>query len=194
VPTADQARVVAAIERLTPSRGTSVGLGISAAVTAIDQAESDTPASYYSNRSAPPSAPPEPVAPGSHDQAAIVVISDGENNERPDPFVAAQAAADRGIRVLTIGVGTTAGTTLELDGFRVQTVLDEATLRQISDMTAGTYQPAPDVDATGVYDGLARHLVARESSVELTGLVAAGGVVLLLLGTALALVRSGRLP
>jgi Ca-activated chloride channel homolog len=194
VPTADQAPVIAAIDRLVPARGTSVGLGISAAVSAIEKAETDTPASYYSNRSAPPSPSPEPVAPGSHDQAAIVVISDGENNERPDPFVAAQAAADRGIRILTIGVGTTGGTTLDLDGFRVQTALDEATLRQIADITAGTYQPAADVQPGTIYDGLARHLVARESPVELTGIVAAAALVLLLAGVGLTLARTGRLP
>ena len=194
VPTADGASVLAAIDRLVPARGTSVGLGISAAVTAIEKAESDTPASYYSNRSAPPSPSPEPVAPGSHDQAAIVVISDGENNARPDPLVAAQAAADRGIRILTVGVGTTAGTTLELDGFRVQTALDEATLRQIADITAGTYQPAADVQPGAIYDGLARHLVARESSVELTGVVAAAALILLLAGVGLTLARTGRLP
>jgi Ca-activated chloride channel family protein len=193
-PTADQATVLAAIDRLAPSRGTSLGQGILAALGAIAQAESDTPAGYYSNRSAEPTATPAPVAPGSHDAAAIVVFSDGENNERPDPMSAAQTAADLGIRILTVGVGTAAGTTLDLDGFRVQSALDEAALRQVSDLTAGTYQAADAVDASAIYDQLARHLVVRDEALELTAIVAAAGLVLLLGATVLSLVRTGRLP
>jgi Ca-activated chloride channel homolog len=193
-PTSDQATVLAAIERLAPSRGTSLGQGILAALGAIGQAESDTPAGYYSNRSAEPTDTPAPVAPGSHDAAAIVVFSDGENNERPDPLSAAQTAADLGIRILTVGVGTAAGTTLDLDGFRVQSALDEPALRAVSDLTAGTYQAADAVDASAIYDQLARHLVLRDESLELTALVAAAGLVLLIGATVLSLARTGRLP
>ena len=193
-PTSDQSMVIAAIERLGPSHGTSLGQGILASIGAIEQAESDTPASYYSNRSQPPTAPPAPVAPGSHTAAAIVLFSDGENNERPDPLGAAQAAADRGIRVMTIGVGTPAGTTLDLDGFRVLTQLDEGLLRQIADMTAGTYQPATELDPGAVYGKLAEHLVSRDEEVELTALVAGAGLILLIAGVAISLARTGRLP
>ena len=193
-PTSDQATVLAAIARLAPSRGTSLGQGILSALGAIAQAESDTPAGYYSNRSAAPTESPAPVPPGSHDAAAIVVLSDGENNERPDPMSAAQAAADRGIRILAIGVGTAAGTTLDLDGFKVQSALDEAALRQVSDLTAGTYTAATTLDPAAIYDELAQHLVARSEAVELTALVAAAGLVLLLSATVLSLARTGRLP
>jgi Ca-activated chloride channel family protein len=193
-PTNENARVIQAIDRLAPSRGTSVGQGILATIGAIERAETDTPSSYYSNRSAEPSAPAEPVAPGSHAAAAIVLFSDGENNERPDPLTSAQAAADRGIRIVTVGVGTTAGATLDLDGFRVQTRLDEDALRQVADLTAGTYKPAAELDAATVYDGLARNLVARDEGLELTALVAALGLVLLVLGAVGSLARSGRLP
>lgn len=194
VPTADRTPVLAAIDRLVPARGTSLAQGISAALAAIAQAESDTPSSYYSNRSAPPTPTPAPVAPGSHDEAAIVLISDGENNERPDPIAAAQAAADLGVRILTVGVGTTTGTTLDLDGFKVQTALDQGMLQQVADLTAGAYQPAASLDVAAIYQGLATHLVARETDVELTGLVAALGLAFLLAGVGLTLARGGRLP
>jgi Ca-activated chloride channel family protein len=193
-PTSDSATVLAAIDRLAPSRGTSLGQGILAALGTIAQAESDTPAGYYSNRSAEPTATPPPVAPGSHDAAAIVVFSDGENNERPDPMSAAQAAANLGIRIVTVGVGTAAGTTLDLDGFRVQSALDEAALRQVSDLTAGTYQAGDAVDPSAIYDQLARHLVARDETLELTALVAGAGLILLIGATVLSLARTGRLP
>lgn len=193
-PTNQQGTVLEAIDRLAPTRGTSLGQGILAALTAIEQAESDTPASFYSNRSAAPTPSPAAVAPGSHSAAAVVLFSDGENNERPDPVSAAQVAADRGIRILTIGVGTTTGTTLDLDGFRVQTSLDEAALQAIADTTAGTYQPATSADPGLVYRDLAEHLVTRDESVELTAVVAGLGIVLLLTGVGLSLARSGRLP
>ena len=83
--------------------------------------------------------------------AAIILFSDGENNERPDPVDAAQVAANEGVRILTIGVGTTAGTTLDLDGFKVQTALDESLLQQVSDLTKGTYAPAASADPGTVY-------------------------------------------
>ncbi|HEX2755667.1 MAG TPA: VWA domain-containing protein [Candidatus Limnocylindrales bacterium] len=193
-PTSDQAAVLAAIDRLAPSRGTSLGQGILASLGTIAQAESDTPANYYSNRSAEPTATPAPVAPGSHDAAAIVLFSDGENNERPDPMGAAQAAADRGIRIVTVGVGTAAGSTLDLDGFRVQSALDEAALRAVADLTAGRYEAADALDPATVYDQLSEHLVVRGEALELTAVFAAVGLLLLLGGTIVSLARSGRLP
>jgi Ca-activated chloride channel homolog len=193
-PTADQATVIGAIERLGPSHGTSLGQGIIASLGAIAQAESDTPANYYSNRSQPPSAASAPVAPGSHTAAAIVLFSDGENNERPDPVAAAQAAADRGIRIVTIGVGTPAGTALDLDGFRVQTQLDADLLKQIAAITTGSYQPSAELDPAAVYGNVTQHLVTRDQAVELTAIVAGLGLVLLLAAAVLSLARSGRLP
>ena len=193
-PTNDQAAVLQAIDRLGPARGTSLGQGILASLGAIAQAESDTPAGYYSNRSAAPTDSPPPVAPGSHDAAEIVLFSDGENNERPEPLAAAQTAADLGIRIQTIGVGTAAGTTLDLDGFRVQTQLDEDLLRQIADVTTGAYQPAAELDPGAVYTTLAQRLVARDEALEITALVAGAGLVLLIVAGVTSLARSGRLP
>ena len=193
-PTSDSTTVLETIGRLGPTHGTSLGQGIIAALDASDEAESDTPSVYYSNRSAPPSPTPAPVPAGSHDAAAVVLFSDGENNERPDPLAAATVAANRGVRVLTIGVGTAGGATLDLDGFRVQTALDENLLKQVAEMTEGSYQAAADLDAGRVYDQLSRHLVARDEAVELTALVAGVGLVLLLSGVMLSLIRTGRLP
>jgi len=197
-PTSDMTAVEASIGRLEPTRGTSLGAGILAAVDAIEKARAETPADYYSNRSPDPSAPPEaeaPPRPGSDAATLVVVLSDGENNERPDPLDAAAAVADRGIRIVAVGIGTPQGVTLDLDGFRVETRLDEATLQGLADVTAGSYAAATDGDpAAGIYDELARALVVREESIELTGLIAAIGLGLLLAGTGISLLRGGRLP
>lgn len=194
-PTADNAAVEAAIARLVPTRGTSLGGGILAALDAIDKARAQTPAEYYSNRSPAPTPSPVAAAPGSDAATMVVVISDGENNERPDPADAAQSAAGRGIRIAAIGVGTATGATLDLDGFRIDTRLDEATLQVLADTTAGSYAPAASGDpAAGVYDELSRALVIREEPVELTALAAALALVLLVAGVGLSLARTGRLP
>ena len=101
-PTSDMTEVEAAIARLVPTRGTSLGSGILAAVAAIDEARADTPAEYYSNRSADPTEPPVAV-PGSDSATLIVVLSDGENNADPDPAEAAVVAGERGLRIAAIG-------------------------------------------------------------------------------------------
>jgi Ca-activated chloride channel family protein len=194
-PTADAGRIVGAIDRMVPTRGTSLGGGILATLDAIERAAAATPPDYYSNRTPDPTPAPAPGTPGSDPATIIVLLSDGENNERPDPVVAARAAAERGIRIVALGVGTAAGTTLDLDGFRVQSRLDEATLRQVSDTTAGAYFAAADATApTAVYDDLARNLVVRTEPLEITALVAAAGLILLSAGGVLSLVRTGRLP
>jgi len=98
-PSNDQAEVLAAIDRLAPERGTSVAEGILASLKVIAVAEAGPWANnYYSNASpaASPTATPTPVAAGTHAPAAIVLLSDGENNENPDPTAAAQGGADAG--------------------------------------------------------------------------------------------------
>ncbi|HEY3522789.1 MAG TPA: VWA domain-containing protein [Candidatus Limnocylindrales bacterium] len=192
VPTSDTAAVAAAIDRLTPQRGTSVAGGIEASLAAIATAENPT-AGYYTNRSPGPS--PSPVPPGSHASALIVLLSDGENNERPDPLAAAQDAANRGIRIDTVGMGTATGTNLEIDGFTVFTKLDEAALRAIADATAGTYYDATDAAAlTGIYDQVANALVVKPETTEVTAPVAGLGLAALMVGGLVSLIGLGRIP
>jgi Ca-activated chloride channel family protein len=194
-PTSDQDAVLAAIARLQPERGTSLNQGIGAALEAIAAAEDPSVHGYYTNRSPEPTASPTPVPAGSHGSALVVLISDGEATGDQDPLVGAQAAADRGIRVDTVGVGSAAGAVIDVEGFQVQTQLDEATLQAIADTTGGTYQHATSADALQhAYDALELRLAVHEESMEVTSLVAALGLGLLLLGGVAGLVWLGRLP
>ena len=76
----------------------------------------------------------------------IVVISDGENHE-DDPVAAAKQAAELGIKVYTIGVGSAEGQPIPVegglmrdkDGEIVVTRLDEDTLRAIAKAGGGAY-------------------------------------------------------
>ena len=54
-----------------------------------------------------------------------MLLSDGEDTGGPDAVAAAELAADAGVHIETIGVGTVAGTTIEVDGFQVATALNE---------------------------------------------------------------------
>ena len=190
--TNDQAQVLAAINRLTPQRGTSLAQGILASLKAIDTAEDPT-RGYYTNRSPLPS--PTLVPAGSHGSSAIVLISDGENNEQPDPQQAAQLAADRGVRIHTLGIGSPSGTTLDINGFKVHTQLDAQALQQIADTTGGTYYGA-DTQAhlDAIYANLDTALVVKPERLEVTPLFADAALVALLLGALSSILWMGRAP
>lgn len=191
--TSDSASVLAAIDRLQPQRGTSLGSGILASLHAVDLAENPNQG-YYTNRQPGPS--PAPVAPGSHASAIVVLLSDGENNEAPDVQAAAQAAADAGIRIDTLGIGSAAGTTLDIGGFKVHTALDEATLTSISNTTKGTYLAAPDAaHLADDYAALDQSLVTTAARpTEVTGLFAVVGLAVISLGLLASMAWLGRAP
>ena len=195
VPTGDRIETVAAIQRLAPERGTSIGQGILASLAAIEADADPNKTDYYSNASAPPAAEATPVPAGVYNPAIIVLLTDGENTTRLDPLEAAQAARDRGVRIHTIGVGSAAGTKLEVEGFMVHTQLDEAALKAIAMITDGTYHAAADeADLSEIYEDIGSRLVVRSEPFELTPVLAGLGFLLLLVGGVGSLRWFGRMP
>lgn len=194
IPTYDQGAVLAAINRLAPQRGTSLANGIIASLTAIAN-NTGQETNYYSNLTPTPAPSPTPVPKGTYTSGAIVLLTDGENNENPDPFAAAQAAADRGVRIYTVGIGSAAGTNLHINGFTVHTQLDEATLQQISQITSGTYYNAEtEQDLHEIYDHLNPQLVIKPEKTEVTPLFAGVSIFVLLIGGIISLLWFGRMP
>ncbi len=195
IPTNDQAAILAAIDRLAPQRGTSLASGIATALNTLAAGDPPEAPLLYSDRAPAPTPTPTPVPAGTYLPAAIVLLTDGENNVRPDPLAAAQAAADRGVRIFTIGLGSPAGAILPLDGFSVHTQLDEPLLRQIAGLTGGAYYNAADEQAlSAVYAELEPQLVIKPEKIEMTALFAGLGLLGLLLGGALSLLWFSRLP
>ena len=194
VPTDDRAAIEAAIRRLEPERGTSLGRGILAALTVIQEATAASTTDYYTNDSAPSPPAPTPVPDGVFEPATIVLLTDGENTVPADPLEAAQEARDRGIRIDTVGFGTAEGTTIEVEGFRVHTQLEAEVLQAISDRSGGTYYAAAEDDLGAIYDDVGSRFVVRSEPLELTALFAALGFVLLVVGGALSLRWFGRMP
>ena len=193
VPTNDKDAVMATINRLSPERGTSLANGILVSMKAIETNKQDS-THFYSNLTPDP-ATPTPMPAGQFDSSAIVLLSDGENNEQPDPLAAAQAAAQRGIRIYTVGLGSPQGTMLHVNGFTVHTQLDEPTLQQVAQITGGTYYNATSAqDLTKIYSNLDPELVVKPEKIEVTSLFAGASAALLLLGGLLSLLWFSRLP
>jgi Ca-activated chloride channel family protein len=187
-PTDDREAVLAAIGRLTPQRGTSLGQGILAALTTLT-ASDEPPGRLYSNLT------PTPTPVRLRTSAAIVLLTDGENNESPDPLAVAQAAAEQGVRIYTVGVGSASGATLKLDGFSVHTQLNEPMLQDIARITEGSYfSAASQQDLQAIYESLDLQFVIRPEPMEITALLAGAGLLCLLIGGALSLLWFGRMP
>jgi Ca-activated chloride channel family protein len=188
-PSNDHASITAAIERLVPQSGTSLGHGILAALLAeLDEPESD----QIVNRDAqsPPPAPRGAFAP-----RIIILLTDGENTAEPDPLEAAQIAIEQGVRVYAVGIGSSGGATLEIDGFNVFTQLDENTLQEISQITEGQYYSAESAeDLRAVYESLDPQFVVRPEKMEITSILGGISMLVLIIGGVISLLWFGRVP
>ena len=130
----------------------------------------------------------KPAAAGSFKSGAIILMSDGRRTVGPDPLEAAKAAAERGVRVFTIGFGTKEGTTVAGDGWSVYVRLDEETLRAIADITQGKYSHAGTAeDLKKVYQDLNARLVMERKDLEIAFMFAAAAVALLIASAVLSL-------
>ncbi|MEJ2304131.1 MAG: VWA domain-containing protein [Anaerolineales bacterium] len=191
-PTNDQEAILASIERLAPQRGTSIGHGILASLNEIAVNAGED---VGSPGDPTPMPTPTPVPKGTYMPAVIVLLTDGENTQSPDPLAAAQAAADRGVRIYTIGIGSTTGITLQVNGFTVVTQLDEAMLQQISQLTDGAYFKAEsEEDLHNIYDNLEPQLVTRPEKTEVTSIFAGVSILMLLFGGTFSLLWFSRMP
>jgi len=180
-----------AIERVQLQRGTALGSGIYVALATllpdaginVEQLVQGRPDFRTRWPSGPDGASKDrkPVPPGSNRSAAIVLLSDGENNFGPDPLAAAKLAAEHGVRVYTVGIGSTEGIALAIGGWSMRVSLDEETLRKIAETTLGEYYAAGSAqDLRRIYEYLsARMAMGRASTVEITAFFVAFGALLL---------------
>ncbi|GAA1862702.1 VWA domain-containing protein [Asanoa iriomotensis] len=198
-PTDDKKALVAAIDTLRTARGTAIGLAILTSVDAIAEINADVP----------PTGIDLPAADPVEIQAdTIVVLTDGRNTQGVDPTTAAEQAAARGLRVYTIGFGTTQPSSMVCNpnqvggdamfgdssrfsgggfgGRRYQNI-DEPTLREVADLTGGEYYQAQDAaELTQVLRDLPNNIVLQRQDMEITGWFALAGALLVLAAVALA--------
>jgi Ca-activated chloride channel family protein len=187
-PTADHAAALAAIGRLSTGGGTSLGSAILASLSAITR----TAVAVGPGGSAPDI--------GFWPSATIVLFSDGgdggadsASGGSADTAVAAEVAQKAGVHVDTVGVGTVAGTTVDVEGYHLFTGLDEAALKSISQATGGTYHPASDAgELNGIASSINLRLTVTNQPLPLAGAFIALALVLLAAGAVLTVARTGR--
>jgi Ca-activated chloride channel family protein len=136
----------------------------------------------------------QPVAPGSYTSAAIIMLTDGQRTTGVDPIEAAKLAADRGIRVYTVGIGTVDGETIGFEGWSMRVRLDEETLKQIAQKTNAEYFYAGTAhDLKKVYESLSSKLTVEKKETEVSALFAMVAACLALLSAGLSLLWFNRI-
>jgi Ca-activated chloride channel family protein len=135
-----------------------------------------------------------PVAPGSYTSAAIIMLTDGQRTTGVDPLDAAKLAADRGVRVYTVGIGTVDGETIGFEGWSMRVRLDEDTLKAIANKTSAEYFYAGTAtDLKKVYETLSSKLTVEKKETEISALFAMAAAALALLSAGLSLLWFNRI-
>jgi Ca-activated chloride channel family protein len=199
-PTLSRDDVAAAIDRFQLQRGTAIGSGIVLSLATIFPDLPFDMSLITGQRAMPGPADgaaaaknPDPVEPGSYHSAAIILLTDGQRTTGPDSMEAAKMAADRGVKVYTVGVGTKNGEVIGFEGWSMRVRLDEDTLKAISTLTRADYYYAGTAeDLKQVYQGLSSRLVVETRETEITAFFALLGGLLMLLGAGLGLWWFGR--
>jgi Ca-activated chloride channel family protein len=206
-PTRNREEVLNAIEQLQLQHATAVGSGILASLKALfpDQdfevkspqmrAGMGSAAAGGSRPLGMPAKPEQkPVPPGSYKSAVVILLTDGQTTTGPDPVDAARLAAERGVRVFTVGVGTPDGQILTGEGWSIRVRLDEDALKVIADMTRAEYFFAGNApDLKKIYEGLNSKLVMERKHTEITALFTGIAASLTFLAAALSLLWFNRI-
>ena len=199
-PTLSREDVVAAIDRFQLQRGTAIGSGLVLALATLFPDEGIDLSQITGQKAMPPTPdeakakkPFVPVEPGSYSSAAVILLTDGQRTAGPDPMEAAKMAAERGVKVYTVGVGTKNGEVIGFEGWSMRVRLDEDTLKNIANVTRANYFYAGTAeDLKAVYQGLSSRLVVETKETEITGLLALAGALLALLAAGLSVWWFGR--
>ncbi len=182
-PTDDRDEALRGLESLVADNGTALGDAISRSVdlglTSLDE---------------------QPTQGKGKTPLIVLLLSDGANTTGDyEPLEAAQKAADAGVPVYTVALGTENGTVEGPDGFggtrTIRVPPDPETLAKVAELTGGQFFEAADEDALrGVYDAIGSQVGVKEEKRELTVLFTAAGAALLLVGAALSTLWFARLP
>ena len=205
VPTHNRDDIIGAIDRFQLQRGTAIGSGIIVSLATIFPDAGIDVSSLIYGRYASRGTPLDqtgkaekkefkPVPPGSYNSAAIILLTDGQRTTGPDSLEAARMAADRGVRVFTVGFGTKSGETIGYEGWSMRVRLDEDTLKAIADLTRGQYFYAGTAtDLKKVYESLNSKFLLEKKNIEITALFAGVAAVTALVSALLSLLWFNRI-
>ena len=155
--TTDHGSVMMFVDQLTTDEDVRPGTGIGNAITLATNRFGDTEAGKV-----------------------MILLTDGENNKGIEPMVAAEAAKEAGVRIYTVGIGTSEGAELpdedqpvigrtiyrtDEEGNPIMVGLDDTTLRDIARETGGLYFPALNQrEVNTLYSRLSREGVVEFQS------------------------------
>jgi Ca-activated chloride channel homolog len=191
-PTRSREDLLAAIDRLQLDRHTAIGSGIVVSLaTLYPQDGLDVVGSFAPGRRPDPGFRPVPA--GSNAHAAIILLTDGRRTIGPDPLQAARLAAERGVRIYTVGFGSPQGGAITLDGYSVYMMFDEATLKAIAELTNAEYfQASSAAELKKVYEAVSTKFVLQREQTEVTAFFALAAAALLIAGCALSILWFNR--
>ncbi len=204
-PTLSREDLVTAIDKFQLQRATAIGSALVVSLAELFPEEGiDLSAMTYGNArprgiaidQSPKKEKKEfvPVAPGSYSSAAIILLTDGQRTTGVDTLEAAKMAADRGVRVYTVGVGTVDGETIGFEGWSMRVRLDEATLKSVATQTQAEYFYAGNAETLKkVYEKLSSRLTVQKKETEVSGLLALVAAVLAITSAGLSLLWFNRI-
>jgi Ca-activated chloride channel family protein len=199
-PTQSREDLITAIDRFQLQRATAIGSGILVALKAIfpeaqfDLRGSNPRGDRKQSGAKADKPPPKAAPPGSYQSAAIILLSDGQATTGPDPIEAARMAAEHGVRVFTVGIGTPNGEILVGEGWSMRVRLDEETLKGIAKITGAEYFYAGNaVDLKKIYQSLNSRFVLEKKETEITALFAAAAALAALVSALLSLLWFNRI-
>ena len=199
-PTLSREDLITAIDKFQLQRATAIGSAIVVSLSEIFPDEGiDLAAMTYGNGrprgisidQVKPKNPKKeftPVPPGSYNSAAIILLTDGQRTTGVDTLEAAKMAADHGVRIYTVGVGTVEGETIGFEGWSMRVRLDEPTLKSVAQQTQAEYFYAGTAESLKkVYEKLSSRLTVEKKETEISGLLALLASILALTSAALSL-------
>ena len=197
-----------AIESLTPARRTAIGSAILRSLDAIAEVDDRVAPSDITGAN---SAPQQPPFEGGYAPHIIVLLTDGSSNAGPMPLTAAQQAVERGVRVYTIGFGTTNNTSPMICGDQLEGIdqfgggfglpfssggffrreIDEDTLKQIADLTGGSYYYAESASQLeDAFQNLPTYITVTRETIEISAFFTAFAALLAVMAMLLSFFRN----
>lgn len=199
--------LVAAIDKFQLQRATAIGSAIVVSLSELFPEQRINLGDMTYSRNSDPFAPKgrsldqpktdetpfTPVAPGSYTSAAVILLTDGQRTTGVETAEAAQMAADRGVRVYTVGVGTVDGEIIGFEGWSMRVRLDEESLKEVASTTQGEYFYAGTAEnLKQVYESLSTRLTVEKKETEIAGLLALLASLLVMVSAGLSLLWFNR--
>lgn len=199
-PTVDRAQVLDQVRHLKLQHATAIGSGVVAALMTIFPEDRFAEAFDIFGASTPPSlddrvrreraraATAAVNGPGTHPSAAVVLLTDGADTGGVPPDLAARFAAERGVRVYTVGFGLPLSERREGDPSDAQAGFDEEALKRIAKTTRGEYFPAASAQQLEhVYRQLPGRIVMQSVGTEFAPVLAGVAALLALFACGMSL-------